>query len=119
MQTTKVKKKRWIPFYLQSELLLGLNTQLGLEGGELIQVLLVERIRSSLDLQSLKDTDGGGVVINASGGLESSGNDRGRGDKIVTEGVVQSTLELEDVINVVKELDETLGEVLKGLLAVL
>lgn len=114
-----VKKKKRDSLLLQSELLLGLDAQLVLEGSELIQVLLVKSIRASLDLQSLENTDGSGVVINASGGLEGSSNDGGRGNEIVAEGVVQSTLELEDIIDVVKELDEALSVVLEGLLTVL
>lgn len=105
--------------FLKLELLLGLNAKLGLEGSKLLHVLLVESIGAGLDLETLKDADGGRVVVDAAGGLEGSLDDGGGGDEIVTESVVQATLELEEVINVVKELNETLGEVLKGLLLVL
>lgn len=104
---------------LKLELLLGLNAELGLEGSKLLHVLLVESIGTGLDLETLKNADGGGVVVDAAGGLEGSLDDGGGGDEIVAEGVVQATLELEEVVNVVKELDETLGEVLKGLFLVL
>lgn len=106
-------------FFLHSELFLGVDSQLGLERGKFIHVLLVERVRSSLELQALKDADGGGVVIHTSGSPKGCGNDRRRRDEIVSESIVQSTLELKDIIDIVKERDETLSEVFKAFLGVL
>lgn len=42
--------------------------------------------------RTLKDADGGGKVVDPSGGLEGSGDDRGGGDEIIGEGVVQVAL---------------------------
>lgn len=41
---------------------------------------------------TFKDTDGGGVVIDASCGLQGSNEHRWRWDEIVCEGVVEVTL---------------------------
>lgn len=92
---------------LKTKLFLGLNTQLSPERGKLLKVLLVDGIVVSLGLQTLKDTDGGWVVVDATGSLEGCLDDGSRGDEIVTKGVVETTLELKKIVNVVKELDET------------
>ena len=43
-------------------------------------------------MRTLKDTDGGRVVVDPAGGLEGSGEDLNGGDEIVSEAVVQVTL---------------------------
>lgn len=92
---------------LKAKLLLGLNTQLSPERGKLLKVLLIDGIVVSLGLQTLKDTDGCGVVVDATGSLEGSLDDGSRGYEIVTKGVVETTLELKEIVDVIKELDET------------
>lgn len=42
--------------------------------------------------RTLEDADSGGEVVDSPGGAESSGEDGGRGDKIVGEGVVEVAL---------------------------
>ena len=39
------------------------------------------------------------VVVDSAGGLEGGGDDGGRGDEVVGEGVVQVALQLEDVLD--------------------
>jgi hypothetical protein len=43
-------------------------------------------------LRTLEDSDSRGEIVDAPGGLESGGDDRGRGDEIVGEAVVQVSL---------------------------
>ena len=42
--------------------------------------------------RTLENADGGGKVVDPPGGLEGSGDDGGRGDEIVGEGVVEVAL---------------------------
>lgn len=42
---------------------------------------------------TFKDPDRGGVVVHPAGSAQSSGDDRGRGDEIVCEGVVEISLQ--------------------------
>lgn len=49
--------------------------------------------------RTLKDSHGGGEVVDAAGGLKSGDDDGGRRDEIVGEGVVQVALQLEHVRN--------------------
>lgn len=44
-------------------------------------------------LHTFEDTNGGGVIVDATSGTESGGADGGRGDKIVGECVVQVSLD--------------------------
>jgi hypothetical protein len=45
-----------------------------------------------LGMRTLKDPHGGGEVVDASGSAQSGDDDRGGGDEIVGEAVVQVTL---------------------------
>jgi hypothetical protein len=65
---------------------------------------------------ALKDSDGGRVVVDTTGRTEGSLNDGGRRDQIVGEAVVQTTLDLEQVLSLLEELDITLGEGFESLL---
>ena len=52
--------------------------------------------------RTLEYPDGGGEVVDAPGGSEGSDDDAGRGDEIVGESVVEVTLQLEDVLDVLE-----------------
>jgi hypothetical protein len=45
-----------------------------------------------IEERTLKDADGSSKVVDPPGGLESGGNDRGGGNEIISEGVVQVAL---------------------------
>lgn len=71
-----------------------------------------------LVLKTFEDTDSGSIVVNAAGSLESSLDNRGSRDQIVSEGVVQTTLKFEQIIDTIKKLDVTLGECFEALVFV-
>ena len=52
--------------------------------------------------RTLEYPDGGGKVVDAPGGSEGSDDDAGRGNEIVGESVVEVTLQLEDVLDVLE-----------------
>jgi hypothetical protein len=52
--------------------------------------------------RTLEYPDGGGEVVDAAGGSEGSDDNAGRGDEIVGESVVEVTLQLEDVLDVLE-----------------
>lgn len=70
---------------------------------EVVKVGLVLSLVLDLGLDTLKDADGGSVVVDLARGTEGSLNDGGGGDEVVGEAVVQSTLELEEVANLLEE----------------
>lgn len=88
-----------------------IDTELLADGSEFLEILLVLLSILDLDLECLKQSDGGGVVVDASGGLESLFEHRGGGNQIVREDVVEETLDLEKVISFVEFLFES-GNVL-------
>ena len=51
---------------------------------------------------TLEYPDGGREVVDAPGGSEGSDDDAGGGDEIVGESVVEVTLQLEDVLDVLE-----------------
>lgn len=96
---------------LGEEVLLEQDAELLAEGLELLEVLLVLALVLDLGFDAcvggsvflcgvvgvmvwhtLKDADGGGVVVDTSCGAESGREDRGGGDQVVGEGVVQVAL---------------------------
>lgn len=70
---------------------------------EVVKVSLVLSLVLDLGLDTLKDADGGGVVVDLARGAEGGLNDRGGGDEVVGEAVVQSALELEEVADLLEE----------------
>lgn len=78
-------------------------TQLGNNRLQLVQISLVLSLVLDLLLDTLQDPDSGRVIVDLSGRPQGSLDDRGRGDEIVSETVVQASLELKDVLDVGKE----------------
>lgn len=74
------------------QVLLQRHAKLLAQGLELLEVLVVLPLVLNLGLDALEDADGGGEVVNPPGGLEGSSDDRGGGDKVVGEGVVEVAL---------------------------
>lgn len=94
------------------------RTKLLAEGLELIQVLLVLLGVLDLLLDTVKHPDGGSVVVHATSSPDGGLNDRGRGDEVVGETIVETTLDLEEVLGRLEEVDVALREGLKCLRAV-
>lgn len=90
-----------------------IDTKLLADGSEFLEILLVLLSGLDLDLEGLKQSDGGGVVVDASGGLESLFEHGGGGDEIVGEDVVEETLDLEKIISFIEFLFESV-ELLVG-----
>lgn len=82
------------------ELLLGVNTQFLDEGSQFLQVGLVLSLVLNLFLDSLQYPHGSSVIVDLAGGLEDRGNDVGRGDHVVGETVVETSLKLKDILDV-------------------
>jgi hypothetical protein len=101
------------------KVLLQRHAELLTEGLGLLEVLSVLALVLDLGLETLEDADSGSKVVDPPGSLESSDDDGGRGNEIVSEGVVEIALELENVLNTIKLLLEPGGELLKGLFSVL
>ena len=59
---------------------------------ELLEVLVVLALALDFCLDALEDAHGGGEVVDAAGGAQGGGDDRGRGDEVVGEGVVEVSL---------------------------
>jgi hypothetical protein len=70
---------------------------------QLIQVGLVLQLVLHLLLDTFQNPHGGRVVVNLSGCSQSGLDDLGSGHQIVCETVVESSLELEDVLDLGKE----------------
>ena len=94
------------------------HTKLLPEGLQLVKVRLVLLLVLHLLLDALEDADGGSVVVHATGSTEGSLNNRGCGDKIMGEAVVETTLNLEEILGGFEEVDVSLVERLEGLLSV-
>lgn len=71
---------------------------------ELSEVGLVLALVLDLLLDTLENADGGGVVVDLARGAEGSGNNLSGRNEVVREGVVETTLELEEVGDLAKEL---------------
>lgn len=72
----------------------------------------------NLLLDTLENADGGRVVVDTTAGTESGLDYLGRRNKVVSEAVVKTTLELEKVLDGVEETNVTGVESVKGLLLV-
>lgn len=118
---------------LGEEVLLEQDAELLAEGLELLEVLLVLALVLDLGFDAcvggsvflcgvvggmvwhtLKDADGGGVVVDTSCGAESGREDRGGGDQVVGEGVVQVTLGGGVRVSFVVEVGGRGGDVIPG-----
>lgn len=95
---------------------LGRRTKLIPDALELLQISLVLLLVLDLLPNTLKYPNGGRVVVDATGSAESSLNDGRRRNQVVGEAIVQTALELEQILGLLEELDVTLGEGLKSLL---
>jgi hypothetical protein len=85
---------------------------------ELFKVCLVLLLVLHLLPDTLKDTDGGSVVVHPTGGAEGSLANRRGGDQVMREAVVETALDFEQILRVLEEGDIALREGLEGLLAV-
>jgi hypothetical protein len=86
------------------------RTKLLLDALEFIQISLILLLVLDLLPDTLKDPNGGCVVVNATGSTKGSLNDgRGR-DQVVGEAIVQTTLDFEQILGLLEELDVALGE---------
>jgi len=94
------------------------RTKLLTQGLELIKIGLVLLLVLDLLFNSLEHSDGSRVAVDATSGLDGSGDDLGGGDEIVGEAVVETALNLEEILSSVEKLDVSLGELFKGLLGV-
>ena len=94
------------------------HTKLLPEGLQLVKVRLVLLLVLHLLLDALEDADGGSVVVHATGCTDGGLDDRGCGNKVVGEAVVETALDLEQVLGRLEEVDVALREGLERLLAV-
>jgi hypothetical protein len=85
------------------------NTELLSGVLELVEVLLVLLLVLDLNLETLKDSDGSGVVVNSAAGLESSQKSLGGGDQVIRENVVENSLDLVEIVGLIKLLVESAG----------
>jgi hypothetical protein len=79
---------------------------------------LVLSIILHLLLDALEYSDSGRVIVHPSCGFQCFLDDGNRWNKIMSESVVESTLELKDVLDALEEFEIAFGEGLEGLLAV-
>ena len=91
-------------------------TQLLPDRLEGLDVLFVLALVLDLFPDALKDADGRRVVVDPAAGPEGRLDDRGAGDEVVGEAVVEAALQLKQVLDAVKEGDVALVEGVKGLL---
>lgn len=85
------------------------NTELLSDVLELIEVLLVLLLVLNLNLKTLKNSDGSGVVVNSAASLESSQKSLGGGDQVVREDVVENSLDLVEIVSLLELLVESAG----------
>ena len=83
---------------------------------ELIQISLVLLLVFDLLLDTLEDPYGGRIVVNATGSTKSGLDDGRRRDQIVGEAVVQTTLDFEQILRLLEELNVALCEGFESLL---
>lgn len=92
---------------LGEEVLLESDAELLSNVLESVKVCLVLGLVVDLVFETLKDSDGGGEVVDSSAGLESL-LDHGRsGHQVVGEAVVEHSLDLKEIVGVVKLLLES------------
>lgn len=84
------------------QLLLQVNAELLSDVLQLLEVGLVLLRVLNLVLQSLEGSDGSWVVVDSSTSLQSLLDDRWSWDQIVRETVVQDSLDLEQVVSLLK-----------------
>jgi hypothetical protein len=85
-------------------------TELFPDALEFIQISLILLLVLDLLPDTLKNPNGGRVVVDATGGTKGSLNNRRRRNQIVGEAVIQTTLDLEQILGLLEELDVALGE---------
>ena len=83
---------------------------------ELIQISLILLLVLDLFPDTLKDPDGGRVVVDATGSTKGRFDDGRRRNQIVGEAVVQTTLDFEQILGLLEELNVALGEGFESLL---
>lgn len=93
-------------------------TELLPERLKLVKVRLVLLLVLNLLLDTLEDPDCSRVVIDTAGSADGRLDDRGGGDEIVREAVVEAALDFEKVLGRLEEVDVTLVERLERLLSV-
>ena len=96
--------------------LLKRHTELFPDALELIQISLVLLLVLDLLPDTFKDPNGGRVVVDATGSTKGSFNDGRSRDQVMGEAVVQTTLDFEQVLGLLEELNVTLGEGFESLL---
>ena len=77
---------------------------------EFIQVSLILLLVLDLLPDTLKNPNSGRVVVDATGSTKGSLNNRRGRNQIVGETVIQTTLNLEQILGLLEELDVALGE---------
>jgi len=92
------------------------HTQLLPDTLELIQISLVLLLVLDLLPDTLEDPNGRGVVVDTTSSAEGSLDDGRRRDQIVGEAVVETTLDFEQILSLLEELDVALGEGFESLL---
>lgn len=92
------------------------HTQLFPNRLELIQIRLILSLILDLLLDALKNPDRGGVVVHAARRTERRLDDGRRGHEIVRKAVIQSALDLEEVLRGLEKVDVALRERLERLL---
>ena len=100
------------------EFLLELDAEFFTDAFEGVDVLLVLVFVLDLLLDALKDANGGRVVVDTTAGTERRLDHFGRRNKVVSKAVVQTALQLEQVLNRVEEADVARVEGFKRLLLV-
>ena len=90
---------------LESKLGLGLNTKLLAKRLQLSEVLFVLLLVLNLILDTFEDTDRGRIVVDTASSLQCGFDDSNRGNQIVGKAVVKTALQLEQIIDTIKELD--------------
>lgn len=84
------------------------NTKLLSSVLELIKVLLVLLLSLDLDLKALENSNSSGVVIDSAAGLESSQESLGSGNQVIRENVVKNSLDLVEIVGLLKLLVESM-----------
>ena len=83
---------------------------------QLVQISLVLLLVLDLLPDTLKNPNSGRVVVDTTSSTEGSFNDGRRRDQIVGEAVVQTTLDFEQILGLLEELNVALGEGFESLL---
>jgi hypothetical protein len=96
----------------------GIPTKLFANTLQLIQISLVLLLVFDFLLDTLEYPHGSSIIIDASGCTEGSLDNRRRGNEIMGEAVVESSLNLEKVLSGLEEADISFSKALKSLLTV-